>query len=185
MINHDEASKWAKKETIIGILLGLVMGVPATWHIRDSLYKDNKENLLRQITDLKEEKNNLDSKKSGLEKELATCQTDHKNLINSIRQDYVTREKFNRCMQANSQFLDENKRIKSENSSLLSQSQIRTSCLQRQQHLQKQLDVIRDELRSETPRNSLLYSKLTEQQILTRREQQQQLVDQLNKLNCQ
>lgn len=185
MLNHDEASKLAKKEIIVGFFLGCALSIPSTWLVRDAVYKDNKEIISNQIIDLKKEKDKLDSRKSELEKELATCQAKHETLISSVRQDYVTREEFNRCTQALSQSSGENKRIRNENSKLSSQSQIRTLCLQRQQHLQKQLDDIREELRSGISSRSFSISKLTEQQILARQEQQQQLVDQLNKLNCQ
>nr|WP_314486465.1 hypothetical protein [uncultured Kingella sp.] len=180
-ISHDEAAKWSKKETLTGIIIGATIA----WFIIDYFHKENKESYIRQISDLKEEKNKLDAEKSTSETNLATCKTEKISLENSIKQNYVSREEFNRCTQSNSQLADENQKIKDENIRFSAQVQNKSACLKRQQYLQNQLDNIREELRSGISSRSFSISKLTEQQILARQEQQQQLVDQLNKLNCQ
>lgn len=191
-ISHDEASKWSKKETFTGILIGLILGVILTYYVLNfwnkeskDAYTESKELYIRQIADLKEERNKLNVDKSISETNLAICKTEKINLENSIKQNYVTKEEFNRCIQRNSQFADINQRITHDNIKLSSQVQNKASCLQRQQHLQTQLDTIRKELRSKSSMD-LVHYKLTEQDIYIRQEQEKQLVDQLNKIdNCQ
>ena len=41
-ISHEEASKWAKKEIFVGVMLGLFLGIPGTWLVREGLYQDKK-----------------------------------------------------------------------------------------------------------------------------------------------
>lgn len=183
-ISHDEAAKWSKKETFTGIVIGIIIGAMAAWFVFDYAHGENKESYIRQIDDLKEEKNKLDAEKSTSEKDFVICQTEKTNLENSIKQNYVSREEFNRCIQNNTQFANTNQRIKDENERLLSHLQSKNSCLERQKHLQQQLDDIREELKSGWSKGNLI-SRLTDQQIHARREQQQQLVEQLNKINCQ
>ncbi|MDO4908140.1 hypothetical protein [Neisseria sp.] len=183
-ISHDEATKWSRKETFTGIVIGFVMGAIAAWFIIDYSHKENKESYIRQINDLKDEKNKLYTEKSTSEKNFAICQTEKTNLENSINQNYVSREEFNRCMQNNTQFANTNQRIKDENERLSSHLQSKDSCFKEREHLQQQLDDIREELKSGWSKGNLI-SRLTDQQIHERREQQQQLVEQLNKMNCQ
>ena len=91
-ISHEEASKWAKKEIFVGAILGLCLGIPGTWLVREGLYQDNKEILNKQITDLKEEKSKLEEEKSTLRESLATCEAQKTGLENSIQKDYVRKE---------------------------------------------------------------------------------------------
>nr|WP_314053254.1 hypothetical protein [uncultured Neisseria sp.] len=165
-ISHEEASKWATKETIVGVMLGLFIGVPGTWAIRDGLYQDNKED------------------KRELQSKLDTCQERKIGLANSIQNDYVRKEELNRCQQDYAQKSDQNQRIKDENIKLLSQLQNKTACLQRQQQLQKQLNDINKEIQSGVP---IGFSPrlLSEQERNERKVEREQLVEQLKQINCQ
>ena len=165
-ISHEEASKWATKETIVGVMLGLFIGVPGTWAIRDGLYQDNKED------------------KRELQSKLDTCQERKIGLANSIQNDYVRKEELNRCQQDYAQKSDQNQRIKDENIKLLSQLQNKTACLQRQQQLQKQLNDINKEIQSGVP---IGFSSrlLSEQERNERKVEREQLVEQLKQINCQ
>ncbi len=183
-ISHDEAAKWSRKETLTGIIIGLGIGGALTWFAIDYFHKENKESYTRQINELKEERNKLDAEKSTSEKNFAICQTEKTNLENSINQNYVSREEFNRCIHNSTQAANTNQRMINENSKLSSIVENKNSCLQMQQHLQKQLDNIREELKSKSS-GGWHYYQLTEQDIQIRQEQQKQLVDQLNKINCQ
>lgn len=180
-ISHEEASKWATKETIVGVMLGLFLGIPGTWLVREGLYQDNKEILNKQITDLKEEKSKLEEEKSTLRESLATCEAQKTGLENSIQKDYVRKEELNRCLQDYAQKSDQNQRINDQNIKLSSQLQNKTACLQRQWHLQQQLDNIREELKSGFAKGF----RLAEPERNERQIQQEQLVEQLNKINCQ
>ncbi|WP_165008569.1 hypothetical protein [Neisseria yangbaofengii] len=84
-ISHNEATKWSKKETFTGIIIGFFIGVISAWFIIDYSHKENKESYIRQINDLKEEKNKLETEKSTSEKNFAICQTEKRNLENSIK----------------------------------------------------------------------------------------------------
>ena len=183
-ISHEEASKWAKKEIFVGVMLGLFLGIPGTWLVREGLYQDNKEILNKQITDLKEEKSKLEEEKSTLRESLATWETQKTGLENSIQKDYVRKEELNRCLQDYAQKSDQNQKINDQNIKLSSQLQDKTACLQRQQHLQQQLDNIREELKSGFAKGLVLHG-LTEPERNERQIQQEQLVEQLNKINCQ
>ncbi|MGN6890753.1 hypothetical protein, partial [Neisseria sp. P0014.S004] len=70
------------------------------------------------------------------------------------------------------------------NIKLSSQLQTKSACLQRQQHLQHQLDNIREELQSGFAKGFVMH-RLTEQDRNDRQVQQEQLVAQLNQINCQ
>ncbi len=147
-------------------MLGLFIGVPGTWAIRDGLYQDNKED------------------KRELQSKLDTCQERKIGLANSIQNDYVRKEELNRCQQDYAQKSDQNQRIKDENIKLLSQLQNKTACLQRQQQLQKQLNDINKEIQSGVP---IGFSPrlLSEQERNERKVEREQLVEQLKQINCQ
>lgn len=172
-------------------MLGLSLGIPGTWLVREGLYQDNKEILNKQITDLKEEKSKLDKEKSTLRESLATCEAQKTGLENSIHKDYVRKEELNRCLQdytqksdQNQKINDQNQKINDQNIKLSSQLQDKTACLQRQQHLQQQLDNIREELKSGFAKGLVLHG-LTELERNERQIQQEQLVGQLKQINCQ
>ena len=181
MVNFEDIKKLADKNTFIGFIFGIAIGMAIAWIVIQFLYDKNeksytnaKEILTHQIKDLQAEKNKLDETKSNLEKNLATCQTEKTGLTNSIQQSYVTREEFNRCIQANSQIMEQNKRFNSKQVN---------DCLNNRQKWQRDLDIINEELRTGETSFGLI-KLLTEQQISDRRLQQQQLWDSLKNTNC-
>ncbi|HGT4277824.1 TPA: hypothetical protein ACM24D_001539 [Neisseria meningitidis] len=173
-----------KKKYLLGLCLDyLSVFLEHGWY--EKVYiKTTKKYLNKQITDLKEEKSKLDKEKSTLRESLATCEAQKTGLENSIHKDYVRKEELNRCLQDYTQKSDQNQKINDQNIKLSSQLQDKTACLQRQQHLQQQLDNIREELKSGFAKGLVLHG-LTELERNERQIQQEQLVGQLKQINCQ
>ena len=169
--------------TLIAFFFGAVVGVSVALYLikftdekNENGYDRNKEIWKDQITNLKNEK-------SDFEKKLTICQNEKNNLEISIQKDYARKEVLNRCQQDYAEKFNQNQRINVEKINLLSQLQDKSACIRKEQHLQQQLDNIRQELNSGFQKGYGLH-RLTEQERNERQTQQEQLVEQLNRINC-